>query len=240
MLAQTKGNLSDVRERLKGLQRGEIVDFIKPPPMKDAEIFADVSADWFVIETYENQERTVAAHCISRRFGIYLPERQETFLRRGRKVNVRRPMFTGLVFAFVWDIERHWRRVTAIPGVARIKMITAADDTMIPLIVPDEMINRIRMIENSERPLCDQEYTIADASYGSRDARKRKRKGRKKQKEAAVVIEAGETLVWRPWDVFRDGISSVDSETRNQTLLAALSLPSQQPLVGSVVSGVVD
>ncbi|MGJ4888929.1 transcription termination/antitermination protein NusG [Bradyrhizobium sp. HKCCYLRH3099] len=227
MLAMSKGNLGDVRVEIG---KGLIVGYVDPVDPRMADMAPGLAATWHLIETYPNEERTVAAHLVARRFGIYVPEMEQTIVRRGRKVEVTRLMFTSLIFVFVWGIERHWKRIMSVPGVARIRTITAANDQIIPLTVPDHVIDRIRVCENHERPIS--EDALQRAIYG--DGKKgRNHRGRRPRLRH-------EKLVWRTWDAFQDGINSVDSETRNQTLMAALSLPSQQPLVSSVVSGVAD
>ncbi|MGJ4893760.1 transcription termination/antitermination protein NusG [Bradyrhizobium oligotrophicum] len=229
MLTMSKDNLKDVRAATGEIVRGQIVGIVDPVDPRMADMAVGLSATWHLIETYPNEERTVAAHLVARRFGIYVPETQQTIIRRGRKVEVTRLMFTSLIFVFVWGIERHWKRIMSVPGVARIRTITAAGDQTIPLTVPDHVIDRIRVCENYERPISEE--ALERAIYG--DKKGRSHKGRRARHRR-------EKLVWRTWDAFQDGINSVDSETRNQTLMAALSLPSQQPLVGSVVSGVAD
>ncbi|MGJ5163179.1 transcription termination/antitermination NusG family protein [Bradyrhizobium sp. HKCCYLR1051] len=240
MLAMSKDNLKDVRAATGEIEIGQVVDFVDPHPVDPrlAEIPAAFTRGcWHVIETMPNQEGIAASHLVGRRFGIYVPETEHTIIRRGRKVDVRRPMFPGYVFVFVWDIAQHWRRLRSIPGVARIVTMTAEDGTIEPAVVPDAKIDLIRLVENSERPLWHD--AVVSVAEPAKKKRSKRRKGRKHKEETADVI-VGDKLVWRTWDAFRDGIADVDSDKRNQTLIAALSLPSQQPLVGSVVSGVVD
>ncbi|MGJ5000558.1 transcription termination/antitermination NusG family protein [Bradyrhizobium sp. HKCCYLRH2060] len=225
MLVTSKGNLSEVRVKV-----GQVVDFVDPHPVdpRMAEIPAGVSASWHVLETHPNQEQIAAGHLIGRRFGIYVPETEHDIIRRGRKLHVTRPMFPGYVFVFVWDIGRHWNRIRSIPGVAHIMTMTTEDGFTRPLVMPDGLIDYIRTVENSERPL----IAMADIVGGKR-RRNEKRKGRKHQAETPDIM-VGDVLTWRCWDAFRDGLMSIDSEQRNQTLLAALSLPSQ-PTLGNGV-----
>jgi transcription antitermination factor NusG len=222
MLAVSKDNLSEVRVEI-----GQVVDFVDPHPIdpRMAEIPKEgIAGCWHVIETMTNQEGIAAGHLVGRRFGIYVPETEHTIIRRGRKLEVRRPMFPGYVFVFVWDIAWHWLRLRSIPGVARIMTRTSDEGVPEPLAVPDYLIDRIRIVENGERPLGD--VTIESVASGSKKKRCKRKNGRA-HKQVSGDVRVGDKLQWRTWDAFRDGITDVDSDKRNQTLLAALSLPSE-------------
>jgi transcriptional antiterminator NusG len=190
MLAMSKGNLSEVCVAV-----GQVVGIVDPVDPRMADMAPGVTGSWILVETYPNEERTVAAHLVARRFGIYVPEIQQTIVRRGRKIEVTRLMFTSLIFVFVWGVERHWKRIISVPGVARIRTITAANDRTIPLVVPDQVINRIRVCENIERPI-DSEV-LERAIYG--DKKGRNHKGRRPRRLLPKNLE------WRTWDAFQDG-----------------------------------
>jgi transcriptional antiterminator NusG len=103
-------------------------------------------ARWYVLEV---RNRDVEADLIKRRFGIYVPEFEETIISRGRKVERRGPLIPGYVFVFLWDVgvqhphdeaDANWMRAVTTPGV-----------TAILGWLPDEEIDRLRAIENGER-----------------------------------------------------------------------------------------
>ncbi|NEV80101.1 hypothetical protein DYI24_23990, partial [Rhodopseudomonas sp. BR0C11] len=153
------GNLNEVREALRGdLQKGQIVDHAGHNGYS-AEIVPNVKGAWYVVETMPGEERIAAAWLCARRFGVYLPEFEVTEIRRGRKVDAVRRMFPGYVFVFVWDIEAHFVRILACPGVRGVMMTQsapAACDVAVyrvrgglrPAAVPDEIIDRVRAVEN--------------------------------------------------------------------------------------------
>lgn len=223
MIANEEGNLHAVRQALSELRVGDIVD---PGPRNPllAEIVPDVTPNWHVIETLPNHERSVAAHLIARRFGMFVPETEEDIVRRGRKLHVTRLMFTGYVFVFVWDIAAHAGRLTSIPGVARLMCHPAVDGGFPkPVVVADSVINRIRAVENSKRPL--PAITIEGLAYSPKHKRRRWRKHRRDQQKAELA-KASEVIAVRPWDAFQDAIATLDEGGRNQTLLVALGLSS--------------
>lgn len=92
---------------------------------------------WYVVEI---RNRDVEAELIKRRFGIYVPEFDEMFIVRGRKVERRMPLVAGYVFVFLWETDANWQRVTTTPGVVSILGWLADDE-----------IDRLRQTENGER-----------------------------------------------------------------------------------------
>jgi transcription antitermination factor NusG len=147
MLANNPGNMRDVylaaikQQALASIRRAD-----ERSGPYDAEIVGGCSPKWHVVVTYPNHEKVVAGHLIARRFGIYLPESESIEIRRGHQVTARRLLLPGYVLLFVWDIDRHWRRVVACPGVQHILM---ADHH--PAVVDDRVVDQIRAVENSER-----------------------------------------------------------------------------------------
>jgi Transcription termination factor nusG len=107
---------------------------------RDAEIVAGVSPSWYVIEVYS--DRKVAEELVKRRFGVFVPESEQTIIRRGRKIDLKQLMFPGYIFVFVWGMPAHWSRIGCIPGVLGV-LGTISDDK----------IDEIRAVENGERPL---------------------------------------------------------------------------------------
>lgn len=147
------GNLADVRAALgRDLEIGDIVDRSPSNPLV-AEIYSGVTPRWHVIETHPSREKTAAAHLVARRFGVFVPEKEETIVRRGRKVDQTTLLFRGYVFVFVWDIMEHMRRIMAVPGVMRPIYLEDAFGRRKPAVLTDEQVDQIRAVENTERPL---------------------------------------------------------------------------------------
>lgn len=222
-MGMQNGNLDQVRAALqRDLQRGDIVDHAHFNPLS-AEIVPTVSPCWHVIEAHPNHERSVAAHLIARRFGVFVPETEEDIIRRGRKVHVTRLMFTSYVFVFVWDINRHWSRLGSIPGVMRIMQ---RPDSASPIgnavVISDYLINKVRAVENSKRPLPP--IMVDEVAYLSKKKRGRWRKDRKTKRE--IEIQPNDIVAVRSWSAFEDALLTLDVEGRNQALEKALSLPS--------------
>jgi transcription antitermination factor NusG len=90
-------------------------------------------------------------------------------------------LFPGLLFVFVWDILRHWRRIMSCPGVQSIMV----DGSEKPVIVPDDEISHIQVLERVfaiSKPKRRKRYASADdriiistVSYWHVDERERNR-----------------------------------------------------------------
>lgn len=117
-------------------------------PNRFAEVFPDVMPHWHVATVMPGRERTAAEDLSDRRFGVYLPESEHTEIRRGRKVDFKRLMLPGYVLVFVWDIDRHMERIRACEGVRGMLFVDGR-----VAIIPDRLVDRIRVVENRERPL---------------------------------------------------------------------------------------
>ena len=179
---------------------------------RNAELVPGVEGRWQVVEVYPGAERKVADEMIVRRFGIYLPEFEETIVRRGRKIDRTELMFPGYIFVFVWDAVEHRSRIEAIGGVLRLVM----DVNGVPLGLTDDEIDLIRTVENQRRPLRLQEFSV--------EVEPRKKRRRRRKRIATKILD--EIIATRPWSAFCDGLMAVDSEVRNQTLQKALGLRS--------------
>lgn len=224
MITSDEGNLKAVREALAELRIGDVVDYGPVNPLS-AEIIAGVTPAWHVLETLPNHERSVAAHLVARRFGVFVPETEADIIRRGRKLHITRLMFTGYVFVFVWDILAHTSRIESIPGVARIMRHPATEQCFFgkPVSISDELIDRIRAVENQKRPL--RAIMADEVAYDRKKKRRRWRKYRKDQREIEDE-RANEIVAVRSWDAFQDAIVTLDEQGRNQTLLTELGLSS--------------
>lgn len=216
------GNMEQVRNELRrDLQVGDVVDYDGNPTL--AQIVPGAIPRWHVIETHPNRERTAASHLIARRFGVFLPEKDETVIRRGRKLEQTTLMFRGYIFVFVWSILTHIKRIEAVPGVSRVMFVDVSDDLRLPATLTDEQIDQIRAVENRERPL--------PAIIIPEHMMKPKKKGRwRKNQKSLYALEQeqlkrdSEVIRCRPWSAFEDGLMTLDSDGRNQTLRNALGL----------------
>lgn len=115
---------------------------------RNAEVYPDVVPHWHVATVLPGQERTAADDLSERRFGVYLPESEHTEIRRGRLVDLKRLMLPGYVFVFVWDVDRHIDRIRACDGIRGMLFFSGR-----VAVVPDKMIDDVRIAENRERPL---------------------------------------------------------------------------------------
>jgi transcription antitermination factor NusG len=164
---------------------------------RNAEIATGVDPKWYV---FEIAARDVEAELAKRRFGVYVPECQETIIRRGRPVDRRIQLFPGYVFVFVWPTAANWSLIVSTRGiVGSIGSLTDAE------------IDQIRYLENCERPIVlecfDEVQTVAS---------KRKR-WRKKPKQVVVSVP-DEIVKTRAWSAFDDIVHSLDGEGRSEAL----------------------
>lgn len=113
-----------------------------------AEILTNVKPCWHVLITVPGHEKIALEHLMRRGFGCYLPEREGTEIRRGRKVNFTRLLLPGYLFVFVWDIHHHIDRIRACTGVYDALFINGH-----AAVIADWEIDRVRAEENRERPL---------------------------------------------------------------------------------------
>jgi transcription antitermination factor NusG len=227
MLAITEsGNLAQVRRELTSgdLNVGDFVDYGAFNPFA-AEIVPGITPKWHLIETRPNHERIAAAHLVARRFGVFIPESELTVVRRGRKYETTRLMFTGYLFIFVWDILKHQRRIESCPGVARIMRRIDEHDHP-PAVISDGTIDQIRAVENGERPLPEIMLPPEISRPKSKKKNKKKYKLRKKDKElhAAPAQNDNDIVACYAWSPFQQDLKTLDADGRNQTLRKALGL----------------
>lgn len=222
MLYSVKAKLQELRCG-RDLEVGDIVDYSPNNPTL-AEIVPGKTPSWHVIETHPNRERTAAAHLVARRFGVFIPEKEQTVVRRGRKFEQTSLMFRGYIFVFVWDIVAHLNRIEAIPGVSKVVFIETGEGTFKkPAVLTDELVDKIRAVENSERPL--------PAIEIPEHMLMPKKKGRWKKNQKSIyhlqqeqLKRDAEVVRCRPWSAFEDGLMTLDDEGRNQSLRNALGL----------------
>jgi transcription antitermination factor NusG len=141
----------DVRRQIE--QRAlEIIAAIEEREGKyAAEIVPDVVPQWHVVETLPGQEYRALQHLARRCIGVFMPKFDRDCSRKVNGVDLcagRRLMFPGLLFVFVWDVETHWRRIKACPGVRSVLV----DGAGCPVVVPDSEIDHIQALQYGLNP----------------------------------------------------------------------------------------
>jgi transcription antitermination factor NusG len=196
----------------------------EPRNPRHAEIVAGGSPSWHVVEVFASAQADVAAELAEHRFGVYVPEVDETVIKRGRKIVRRVPMFSGYIFVFAWYSDQHWHWLSNLPGVIAI----VGELT-------DEEIDLVRWVENQNRPIIiDIEPIKVESVQRSKSKKKRRwKKGRatnhanhaKASKPKPITEQdlRNEIITTRAWSAF-DDIIELDSDGWNQTLRKALGL----------------
>lgn len=218
--------MKPIAEAFEHLSPEVRAELLRPAQSRDpryAEIVAGLDPRWHVVEVYASAHVDVAKALAEHRFGVYVPEVEETIVRRGRKVDRRVPMFSGYLFVFMWYSDAHWQCISGIPGV--VEIVGALTDAEIDVV---------RTIENMKRPVLIELQAEAEPEPApearSKSKKKRRWKNRKGAKAKAtkpkVITEAhlrAEIITTRAWSAF-DDVLQLDSEGRNQTLMRALGL----------------
>ncbi len=200
-----------------------MAELARPAQVMDpryAEIVGRHGPKWHVVEVFASSQVDVADELARHRFGVYVPEFDETVVRRGRKIDRRVPMFSGYVFVFMWYSDQHWQWITNTPGVIAI----------VGSLTDDE-IDIVRKIENQKRPvIIELPVAVEPEPVRSKGKRKNRWKNRKSSKATVakpkLITEQdlrNEIITTRAWSAFHDLIE-LDSEERNQTLRKALGL----------------
>ncbi len=185
---------------------------------RSAEITTGTPA-WYVVETYGQCERSVADELVARRFGIFVPEIEETVVRRGRMIDRKALMFTRYIFVFTWLNDQNYSLIKNTKDVFRF--IATAEGNK-PLVVTDEEIDMLRRMENRKRPFTVVFDDNEPPAFLSKKARTRWK--------PRVFNAKRDILRVRAWSAFDDGFTALDSAQRNQTLEKALGLaPSTCP-----------
>lgn len=167
-----------------------------------AEIVEVCTPRWHVLITAAAHEQIAAAHLIARGFGIYHPTFDKNVPRCGARAAhvAQRPLLPGYLFVFVWDLDKHWRRIRGCPGVVNI----LADGPR-PAIVPDEMIDYLQAKEFSE------------SGFGHSKRKRRKWRG-------ARPSDIGDDILSiQPYSAL-DGIEQLDDGARRQLFRKAMGL----------------
>lgn len=187
---------------------------------RNAQIIEGLTPQWHVIEVFASAQAEIVAELVEHRFGVYVPEVDETVVKRGRKFDRRVPMFSGYVFVFMWYSDQHWQWISNIQGV-----IAICGSLL------DKEIDIVRTIENLQRPIAINIERAAETQPTTRGKSKKKKRWKKgKSNKAKAKFKPiteqdlrAEIITTRAWSAFHD-IDELDSEARNQTLRKALGL----------------
>lgn len=218
--------MKPIAEAFENLSPEVRAELLRPAQSRDpryAEMIEGLDPRWHVVEVFASAQVEVAETLAQHRFGVYVPEVEETVVRRGRKLDRRVPMFSGYLFVFMWYSDAHWQCISSIPGV--VEIVGALTDAEIDIV---------RTIENMKRPVFIEVAAEIEPEPQPAARTKSKKKRRWKNRKAAkaksakpkVITEAdrrAEIIATRAWSAF-DDILQLDSEGRNQTLMRALGL----------------
>ncbi|WP_051057039.1 transcription termination/antitermination protein NusG [Bradyrhizobium yuanmingense] len=216
--------IAEALENLSPEVRAELAKPYEPRDPRHAEIVAGEDPKWYVVEVFASAQAEVAEVLAGHRFGVYVPEVEETIVRRGRTFDRRVPMFSGYVFVFMWYSDQHWQCISGIPGV--VEIVGALTDAEIDVVRFEENKKRPVIIDVEPEP--EPEPVVQTKSKKKRRWKNRK-SAKAKAKAAAkpkVITEAylrSQIITTRAWSAF-DDVLQLDSEGRNQTLMRALGL----------------
>lgn len=211
MLAKTPTLMDDQEYRELALRHAAEADERTGP--FDAELIPEVAGRWHILTVQPNHEASAAAYLISRRFGVFLPQYYSVYVTRGRKREAMRNLFPGYLFVFVWDVERHARRILSVPGVNGFVAGKSG-----PVVVPDRLIDRARAIENQyQRPLTYMDDVIM--------RRRRRKKYSQSVVRKEVQVAPEEIVSMTAYDAFAD-IEALEDHERIGKLHVALGLAS--------------
>lgn len=113
-----------------------------------AEIKPGRSPHWAAALALPGKERIAADEMRDRGFGVYVPESESTEVKKGRTLTRRLPLLPGYVLFFGWALDTQIDRVRACEG---IRDVVIRDGHV--FVIPDRMVNDLRIAENKERPL---------------------------------------------------------------------------------------
>lgn len=154
----------------------------------DAEIVPGKEPRWFIVVTQPGHEGIAAGHLIGHRFGIYQPQEKTIIKVRGRPQPRTRNLFPTYLFVYVWDIEKHARRILCMPGVQRL--LCAGDK---PVAVPFHVIDHIRAEENALNPI---DIPMDAVTKKKRKRRRRRGKDRTVQNVQEEIVATYSKSYW--------------------------------------------
>ncbi len=197
----------------------------------DAVIMSGRTPHWYVLVAKPGEERSLAAHLMGRRFGVYLPMLSRTTFSRGKPRVISRLMFPGYIFVFGWGIHEQQRRIMTCPGAVRFLHTEAG--TL--LVVADGKIDEIQAIEaNHDAEVMAAVQAVVNADeVGRKPAKQRsKRKKWRKKHKHKVPVAAAPAAPDEPMTITIStrshwtGIETLSDEGRISLLHSALGLGS--------------
>ena len=99
-------------------------------------------AKWFVVATKPQSEQTAERTISALGFTVYGPRIEGQVARRGRLVDVNRPMFPHYLFVAFDPANDPWRRIATAFGVSRV--LTTGAPSWTPLALPGGFIDRLK------------------------------------------------------------------------------------------------
>lgn len=115
-----------------------------------AEIKPGVSPHWAAALTLPGKERIAAEEMQGRGFGVYVPESEAVEIRKGRVVTRRGLLLPGYVLFWGWSLDTQIDRVRACEGIRDVVIRNGH-----VFVIPDRMVNDLRIAENKERPIAE-------------------------------------------------------------------------------------
>lgn len=101
--------------------------------------YDDENSRWFLAQLKPNGHQIAARNLDRQGFHYFLPMQEETRRRRGRFMNVLRPLFPGYIF-IAFDPEKGlWRKINSTTGVARLVSFGKS-----PMPVPSELVSGLK------------------------------------------------------------------------------------------------
>jgi len=217
--------MKPIAEAFEDLSPEVRAELLRPAQSRDpryAEIVEGLVPRWYVVEVFASAQAEVAETLIGHRFGVYVPEVEETVVRRGRKFDRCVPMFSGYLFVFMWYSDAHWQCISSIPGV--VEIVGSLTDAEIDVVRAMENLKRPVIIDVEPEP--EPAPVVRAKSKKKRRWKNRKGAKAKAQVKPKVITEAylrSQIVTTRAWSAF-DDVLQLDSEGRNQTLMRALGL----------------
>ncbi len=112
---------------------------------------------WYVIKTRPLQEEKAFLNLMMQGIEVYFPKMIKKFWRKGKKLEVLKPLFPGYIFA-KFSIDTHYRKVSYTRGV--LKVVSFGK---FPIPLNDEEIEMIKIREeNGVVKIEDRNFSTGD------------------------------------------------------------------------------
>jgi transcription antitermination factor NusG len=148
---------------------------------------------WYLLNCY--RDVTVAAGLVARGFGVYLPMLSERVGEGEAARVVQSPMYPGLVFICVRDIEEQRARILSVPGVLGIVRCNGE-----AVVVPDSVVDRSQAIE-IENDLKSGLIALEAEDIARSPAKQKKRRKKNRDKRRELLLAQQRLLEEREWKI---------------------------------------